>query len=87
MSWTPDFLITRTDFESLRTSLSKYNCFEFKIENSEYIILNAGETSQSHRELHEIIKDVKHYLVNGEGETCLNCVEWGEQIYEYEGEK
>lgn len=87
MSWNPEFWIKKEDFLKLESKLSNYNVWEFTIADIKGVVLTAGSCSEPHRELHEIIENVPHYILNSEEIGCDNCVTWGKQLYEYQYEE
>lgn len=82
MSWTPDIWIRKKDYEKLITEISelKVDAWEFEVGLTNGVVLSAGETSSKHRELHDVVISVPHWLLNSERSICDNCNEWGKQI-------
>lgn len=89
MSWTPDFWIKESDFIKLKDyilnlgNLDSAQSWKFKIAGQNGVVIHAGESSSTNREIHDIIKNIPHWLLNSEGEICENCYGWGDEIDEY----
>jgi hypothetical protein len=85
MSWTPHFWIKKGHFERVKGQFDlvewyhNYSAHNFNILDNEGIVLSSECTSSS-RDIHAIIKEEKHWLLNGEDSHCSNCVEWGDQV-------
>lgn len=83
MSWNPVFLVKKKDYESKKDELyelESLEMWEFQIDNLDGVVMVAGESTQPSRLLHEVIQDVPHWILNGEGEGCEDCKGWGEKI-------
>jgi hypothetical protein len=87
MSWNPDIWIRKEDFKRLEDKLKYYDVWEFNIAGIAGCVIKAGEFSSTHMELDEILSGISHWILNGEGKNCVNCIEWGNQIYEYKGDE
>lgn len=84
MPWMPEFWIERKDYDALESQLKYFDAWEFSIAGKSGVVLSAGECNQPHYHLHEIIRNVPHWILNSEGGGCSTCGEWGKQISNYE---
>lgn len=85
MSWTPTFFVKKKDFYNFKSSICAIDsddlgAWEFSIDGVQGVVISAGESSYSNRELHDVIKGLPHWILNGEGEACGNCHDWGDKI-------
>lgn len=93
MSWKPVFLISASTYETLKDKLQDYYVYECPItilENrghdsliQETYTVFAGECSDGYYNLHSILEDHPHYILNSERRNCNNCFEWGKMLSEY----
>lgn len=85
MSWTPTFWILKKDFDRVKKKLIEVDevwFYSFVIAKHDGVAIGTADSSRLHRELHDILKiaDIQHWLIDGEGEGCNNCVTYGEKI-------
>lgn len=87
MSWTPTFWIREDDFNAHKKDfedVSDYQvrAWKFTVSGIPGIVFSAGETSQGHRDLHDVIEKIPHWILNGEcgAGKCMFCHEWGDEV-------
>lgn len=86
MSWTPTFWIRKSDFVSLKDSIKAFDnlgdiwAWEFEVAGHSGVVFESPRTSHLSEELHDLIEQVPHWLLNSESERCENCICWGNKI-------
>lgn len=83
MSWTPDMMIRRSDYETIKKQIPSHNGWAMRVLRTDMVVLNGGECSIPNRDLHDALKHVEHWIINGEGSACSECVCWGESLAIY----
>ena len=87
MSWTPDFWVRKEDFIPIRDKVfavgEEVQCWEFKIAGRDGVVISCGEFSSTHRDLHDVIEKVDHWILTSEPSCCINGEEWGDEIDRY----
>ena len=85
MPWTPEFWIYKKNFEMLRPALAEVEdvvAFRFNVAEKEGVVVGVEvESSSLHEKLHDALKEVPHWIINGEsgyGPEC--CKEWGDSF-------
>lgn len=85
MSWTPTFFLKRKDFDNFKSSIASIDgddvrVWEFSIGEVKGVVVSAGDTTYGSRNLHDVFRDLPHWILDGEGEACENCHGWGDSI-------
>lgn len=90
MSWTPTFWMIEKDFQEVKEKLFELNddntsvrFWKFRIAFTDGVVIHGGDISATHREIHDVIQNYDHWILNGEGSCCEDVGEWEEEIDEF----
>jgi len=86
MSWSPTFYIKRDDFHKVLSDLLHIKddhhiyCYAFEIESFDGVVISGGDISSTNRDIHDLIRDFDHWILNGEGACCDDVHEWEDKL-------